>query len=292
MSYVPGVDVSHHQARIDWAQTARAGIRWAIVRTGDGLARDRMWAPNVTGATAAGLAVGSYHFVRPGKDPVEQAEAVADCWRLAGVTALPLGHWVDVEDRGDPDPPDLWAWVETHCAALDQLLHHTVGVYTGASFWEPFIGRPLTVGRRLWQARYRWGYARPPVEVDKWEAWSVDRFTPRPPTGWDRWDMWQFSSSGRGTIYGMGSPSVDVNLGTPQWWADVTGRDTAESEDDVTIVVKGPDGQHWHVGGVLRHPLTVDAAALALALKRLADPGAGVLDVDDRFLSMFAAVPS
>src|SRR5215208_4870552 len=64
--YVHGIDVSYHQGAIDWRQAAAAGTRFAFLRTTAGtLTADPAYAANRSGARAAGLTVGSYHFANP-----------------------------------------------------------------------------------------------------------------------------------------------------------------------------------------------------------------------------------
>ena len=65
-AYVEGIDVSYHQGSIDWWQVATAGKRFAFVRATAGtLTADTAYWANRSGARAAGLAVGSYHFANP-----------------------------------------------------------------------------------------------------------------------------------------------------------------------------------------------------------------------------------
>jgi len=65
-AYLDGIDVSYHQGPIDWGQVASAGKRFAFVRATAGtLTADTAYGTNRSGARAAGLAVGSYHFANP-----------------------------------------------------------------------------------------------------------------------------------------------------------------------------------------------------------------------------------
>ena len=63
-----GVDVSHHQGKIQWDEVAASGIRFAMIRLGhravsDGVVRlDTCWEENYTGARAAGVPVGVYFY--------------------------------------------------------------------------------------------------------------------------------------------------------------------------------------------------------------------------------------
>jgi len=71
-----GIDVSKYQGVIDWGRVSRAGIQFAMVRASEGQsARDSMFAANVAGAQANGLAVGAYHYSYAENTAQAQAEA-------------------------------------------------------------------------------------------------------------------------------------------------------------------------------------------------------------------------
>ena len=72
-----GIDVSHHQRKIDWASTARelrrvnggAGPGFAILRVGysarhgkGGLILDKQWTANVAGCETNGVPMGAYFY--------------------------------------------------------------------------------------------------------------------------------------------------------------------------------------------------------------------------------------
>lgn len=60
---VIGVDVSHHQGRIDWKALAHDGIAFAYIKATEGASfRDANFATNWVGAADAGLLRGAYHF--------------------------------------------------------------------------------------------------------------------------------------------------------------------------------------------------------------------------------------
>jgi lysozyme len=69
---VIGVDVSHHQGRIDWKALADDGITFAYIKATEGENfRDANFATNWAQAAHAGLFRGAYHFFtlcRPGAD--------------------------------------------------------------------------------------------------------------------------------------------------------------------------------------------------------------------------------
>lgn len=106
---IKGIDVSHHQGKIDWARVAAADIAFAVIKATEGGDHvDDAFATNLSEARAAGLAVGAYHFFtfcrtgaeqarnflavvprdRPLLPPVVDIEFGGDCPRKPSVDAL------------------------------------------------------------------------------------------------------------------------------------------------------------------------------------------------------------
>lgn len=63
-----GIDVSHHQGKIDWAQVKASGVEFAIIRVGyrgqtsGGIYEDAYFKTNMSGAIANGIKVGVYFY--------------------------------------------------------------------------------------------------------------------------------------------------------------------------------------------------------------------------------------
>lgn len=63
-----GIDVSHHQGRINWAKVKESGVDFAMIRVGyrgqssGGIYEDAYFKANVTGAVANGIKVGIYFY--------------------------------------------------------------------------------------------------------------------------------------------------------------------------------------------------------------------------------------
>ena len=63
-----GIDVSHHQGKIDWAQVKASGVEFAIIRAGyrgqtsGGIYEDAYFKTNMKGAIANGIKVGVYFY--------------------------------------------------------------------------------------------------------------------------------------------------------------------------------------------------------------------------------------
>ena len=160
---VRGVDVSSYQGSIDWRAAADDGIRFAMIKASQGrsvytpslyLFEDSRFRANVTGAAAAGIACGAYHYLTA----LTKEEAVREADFFLSVTAayrtkLPLGAAVDVEDsRLSGDRTQLGAVVRAFCARVEAA-GMEIMVYTNPDFLRNRIDS--IGGRRLWLALWR-----------------------------------------------------------------------------------------------------------------------------------------
>ena len=174
---VEGIDVSSWQGDIDWGAVARSGIRYAIVRIGDGTYHDRDFATNWEGARASGLIRGAYQFFEPEQDPAVQADIVVAAVGRLGPGDLPVT--IDVEAPSPGVSPGeytrrIHVWVDRVTAGTGRAPI----VYTGRYYWDPYVASSDFVGLPLWHAQYT-SAACPNID-DRWGDWA----------------FWQYTSSG------------------------------------------------------------------------------------------------
>src|SRR5437763_588898 len=76
MSTVNGIDVSHHNGKVDWAAAAVAGMQFAFAKATEGMTgTDSRFAENWNAIQAAGILRGAYHFFHPvSSSPEDQAQ--------------------------------------------------------------------------------------------------------------------------------------------------------------------------------------------------------------------------
>jgi len=168
---VHGIDVSHHQGRIDWARVAASGrADFVFIKATEGVGHtDRRFRENWSEAREAGLVVGAYHYYsmcRPG------AAQAAHFIRTVPKEADALPPVVDVEEdaRCNRRPPDdLERQLSDY---LDRLETH-YGV------------RPLVYATPWYRSRYL-----PALRAGAWMAAYTRQ--PSPP-----WLFWQYTSRGR-----------------------------------------------------------------------------------------------
>lgn len=167
-----GVDVSHHQGQIDWAQVADDDIAFAYIKATEGSDFvDRSFAENWDGAGAAGLDRGVYHFFtlcRSGRDQAEHLLATVPADPDALPPALDLELAGNCADRPSRD------WVEREVRVFIDTIEKAGGqpvvLYIGADFEGRYHLRD-ELDRPFWHRRI---LLRPDVS-----GWWIWQFTAR-----------------------------------------------------------------------------------------------------------------
>ncbi len=166
--YIEGIDVSHHQPRIDWPQVAADGINFAYVKATEGQShRDTKFCENWASAKTAGLYRGAYHFYRADVNPREQFEHFR-----AVVSLVPgdLSPVLDVETLDGADKAELieglrtWLYLAEIEYGIKPVIytnlkfyyHHLAGQFDDYPFWiarygnnAPSVSSAATVA--FWQ---------------------------------------------------------------------------------------------------------------------------------------------
>ncbi|MEQ1718317.1 MAG: GH25 family lysozyme [Hyphomicrobium sp.] len=148
---VSGIDVSHHQGRIDWPRVAKSGVAFAYIKeTEGGDFLDDRFTENWRGAAAAGIPRGAYHFFRQCRPGDVQAQNfIARVPKVSG--ALP--PVVDVEDM-DPCPVtnatlDPVAEITVFLDTLERHYGCRPLIYTTLQYHTAYLANLLR-GERYW----------------------------------------------------------------------------------------------------------------------------------------------
>jgi len=181
---IKGIDVSHWQGHITWADVAADGIDFAFAKATEGrLYQDDEYARNKERAEANGVAFGAYHFANPDKtanDAIIEADNFVDTANLGPNNLIPV---LDLEQHGGFGPKKLRQWAKAWLARVEARTGVKAMIYTSPSFWKDRMGNPTWFsdhGFRLWIAH-----------------WHVD--SPRVPArNWDGrgWTVWQYDNCG------------------------------------------------------------------------------------------------
>jgi GH25 family lysozyme M1 (1,4-beta-N-acetylmuramidase) len=190
----PGIDVSHWQGSVDWRAVAAAGYRFAFVKATEGRSReDPTFARNRRQATAAGLAVGAYHFARPDASAGDAVAEANEFLRVARPAAGELVPVLDLEVAGPLGPGSLQAWVRTWLDRVRSATGVRPAIYAGPTFWRvhmadttDFASYPLMLADQA---------APPSVPAHGWSGLG--------------WTVWQWSVCGR--VPGVSSHCVDLD---------------------------------------------------------------------------------
>ena len=164
-----GVDVSHHQGRIDWVALARTDVRFAYVKATEGAGHvDPRFRENWQAARAARIPRGAYHFFTLCRGGAQQAEnflttVARDDDALA--PALDLEHLGPC--RESPAITDVVGEVRTFLARVEAAHGRRPILYVTEEFHDLYL-RPLR-GERFW---IRALFQRPTFREGEWVLWQ------------------------------------------------------------------------------------------------------------------------
>nr|WP_291527823.1 glycoside hydrolase family 25 protein [Bacteroides sp. UBA939] len=169
---VHGIDISHYQGSIDWAEltsnrASRFPIHFVFMKaTEGGDHSDDTFPFNFEQARRYGFIRGVYHFFSPKTDPDKQADFFIRTVRLTPGDLPPV---LDVETIGKSSPRDLQVAVKTW---LDRIEAH-YGVkpilYTSYKFKERYLSDSIFNTYPYWIAHY---YADSVEYEGPWHFWQ------------------------------------------------------------------------------------------------------------------------
>jgi GH25 family lysozyme M1 (1,4-beta-N-acetylmuramidase) len=198
-----GVDVSSFQhpggARIDWRSVARAGYRFAFIKSTEGTYYvNPYFKTDVAQAEAAGLLVAAYHFANPASSGGAAQASYALRQGAYRADGQMLRMILDIE----PDPylskfcyglnrRQMVSWIAAFMSRARRITGLEPVINTQPAWWKTCTGGTARFARD--------------------QLWVQDpsrRKTPRLAKGWTRWAWWQYSITTH--VPGI-SGSTDVN---------------------------------------------------------------------------------
>lgn len=169
---IGGIDVSHHQGRIDWEalRHAEAGSRplsFVFIKATEGEALvDPNFSTNFYQAREHGMLRGAYHFYVPG---VPIARQIALFTRTVPLETGDLPPVLDIERTGSLSPEQLRSDVLCFLRAMEQRYGVRPILYTYYKFRRDYLNTPPFERYPYWIAHY---YVD---EVDanyRWKFWQ------------------------------------------------------------------------------------------------------------------------
>lgn len=202
---INGIDVSRYQWDLDWKQVGQpitqlpGPVQFAYVKATEGVGYvDPNAQSNATGAKAAGLMLGYYHFatlnnrIDPAGDAKNEAQAFLAAFKtLPGANLPPV---LDIESNiSGLTPAQVLQWVQSFFATLKDggISNYMIYSYT------PFLNANLPANHGL-------------GNIPLWIAAYVNEPAPVLPQGWNTYEIWQYSAQGQ--FKGKDGKNVTVDL--------------------------------------------------------------------------------
>jgi lysozyme len=181
---VAGIDVSHWQGQVTWADVAADGVDFAIAKATEGrVYQDGQYARNKERAEAFGIAFTAYHFASPdssANDAVIAADNFVDFAHLGPGNLRPV---LDLEKNGGLGVRKLRKWVKAWLTQVEARVGVKPIIYVSPSFWHDKMGNSRWFadnGYALWIAH--WHVVAPRVPAQNW--------------GGRGWTIWQYDNCG------------------------------------------------------------------------------------------------
>jgi lysozyme len=158
---VQGIDVSHHQGKIDWPRVKAHGVDFAYLKATEGADfRDERFAENWQNAQAAGVRRGAYHFFtlcRLARDQATNFITTVPRDRQALPPVIDLEFGGNCKDR--PDRKVLLAEVATFIKMVESHAEKPVMLYVTREFENAYqvsaaFRRPLWLRSMLLTPSY------------------------------------------------------------------------------------------------------------------------------------------
>ena len=183
---VEGIDLSHHQSKVNWDTVAAQGIQFAFVKATEGKRHlDSFYCRNWDEMQRVGIKRGAYHFFRPSLDALEQAQ---NFMRTVDLRYGDLPPVLDVESDDDLPREIVVKQLKTWLYWVEIEYSMRPIIYTHYKFYNKFIAG----------------------EFDKYPIWIAKYGGDAPRLGAGvQWQFWQYGN--RGKLRGI-EGFVDFNV--------------------------------------------------------------------------------
>jgi len=201
MATVPGIDVSYWDSGIDWPKVRATGQRFMFTKATEGdFYADPTFPTNWSGAKAAGLLRGAYHFFRCNVDPKKQAKKFIDYVKKTGDNGE-LPPVLDLESNDGQTKDKVISRAKTWLDEVEKAFGRKPIIYSGQYFLQDYLSE-AGGGPPSWAKDY-------PLWLAQYPNTYVEGQKPYLPRGWFNWTIWQYSEKGR--VNGINA-SVDMDV--------------------------------------------------------------------------------
>jgi lysozyme len=187
---IHGIDVSHHQAAIDWTdvktmQDKNIKIGFAFIKATEGIGNmDNTYRRNWFKAKEAGVARGAYHFFISSKSGKAQAENFIESVSLSKGDMPPV---LDIEQTNGASVTDIQQRVKDWLVMVEKEYQVKPIIYTNVDFYDNFLAG----------------------KFDEYPLWVAHYLVKDKPRIQRQWIFWQHNETGR--VNGIDAP-VDFNV--------------------------------------------------------------------------------
>lgn len=229
MNVINGIDVSHHQEKIDWKKVKASGIDFVMIKATEGINYvDPLFTQNAKGASAAGLRIGAYHFLRLGDEQL-QAKQLMDAIREYQWN-YPIACDVEHNELLALGKKQLTDMVLSFCNAVKAGGYYPV-LYANLDWCKNHLDMTRLTSYDLWLARY----------ADKLDYEGAS--------------MWQYSSTG--SVNGING-NVDMNRSYKDY-PNLILQSKTVVKIDTTMDISFAHGQYYTVKTISPQPVTLTA---------------------------------
>jgi len=170
--HVHGIDVSHHQGRIDWTEVAAMDVNgikveFAFLKATEGITRqDKQFERNWEKTKDAGILRGAYHYFHPTRDAAEQARNFINEVTLEPGDLPPV---LDIEVSNRKSKKDIVVGALVWCQLIEEHYGMKPIIYTSPGFYNKYLADDFA-DYPLWIAHF---YEETPrVSNRKWHFWQ------------------------------------------------------------------------------------------------------------------------
>lgn len=182
---VHGIDLSHHQEKVNWDAIAHQEIKFAFVKASEGRrSQDSLYCLNWQEMKRVGMVRGAYHFFHASTDPADQAQNFIRATDLQYGDLPPV---LDIEDNEDLPREMVVQNMKTWIALIELEYSVRPIIYTHYKFYNKFIAG----------------------QFDKYPIWIAKYGGEAPRLGSAQWAFWQYGN--RGHMEGING-FVDFNV--------------------------------------------------------------------------------
>lgn len=169
---VHGIDVSYYQGKIDWQKVKAMNedgvkITFAFIKATEGVLNvDPYFQRNWREAPKQGLKVGAYHFFRPKKSGLWQANFFL---QTISVEKGDLPPVVDIESLDGVSPDKMRAELNAFVIQIEEKTKIKPIIYSGLKFYQDYLAKYYTA-YPFWVAHYHQPKLK--LEGNAWKFWQ------------------------------------------------------------------------------------------------------------------------